>query len=163
MKKIGMLVLVLVLALGSMGTAFALWQDVLFLDATVGTGNIELIWTQGEPSAIGDDKDVSTYGCVIVDDTLSITIGNAYPCVDYVFPIDLHCTGTIPVHTSFTMTAGNIDPLWITLPAWDGLQVHPAQDLMGEVVIHLDNTADQGATYTVTYDLVYWQYNEPGP
>ena len=163
MKKIGILLLVLVLSLGAMGASYALWSDVLFLDATVETGSIGLEWTQGDPIIDGDTKDVSTASCSIDGNTLSIIIGNAYPCVTYTFPIDLHCTGTIPVHTSFTMTGGNMDPSWINLPAWDGLQVHPDQDLYGDVVIHLDNSALQGTTYTVDYDLVYWQYNEAGP
>jgi len=164
MKKIGILVLALVIALGSMGAAYALWSDVLFLNATVNTGSIGLEWTQGNPT---DDeiegKNVSYAECGIVGNVLTITVYNAYPSITYTIPIDLHCTGTIPVHTSWTLTGGNMNPAWITVPNWGGMQIHPGTDLMGDVVIHLDNSAVQGTTYTVSYELVYWQYNEAGP
>ena len=164
MKKIGLICLTLVMALGMLGATFALWSDVLFLDATVETGSIGLAWSQGDP--IDDEtKDFSRAECNINGNMLTITVFNAYPCITYTIPIDLHVTGTIPVHCTFNRVAGGtLLEKWITMPAWDLAQLHPGDDpLMGDVVIHLDNDAAQGDCYTVSYELVYWQYNEDGP
>jgi hypothetical protein len=163
MKKIGLICLVVIMALGMLGTAYALWWDSLYLEGTVETGNIGLDWSQGDPYAIGDIKNVSQYGCYIDGNTLVIWITNAYPCVDYVFPIDLHGTGTIPVHVNMYYTGGNIDPSWVIVPDFSGAQIHQGDMLWGDVVVHLDNTAQQGAMYTFCVQLDYWQYNEAGP
>ena len=163
MKKIGLVCLALVLALGALGVSYALWSDSLYLNGTVETGTIGLEWSQGVPYDVGDYKGVSDYYCSIVDNTLTITILNAYPCVEYHFPIDVHGIGSIPVHTSWMVTGGNIDPAWIMMPDWGQLQIHQGDEYLGEVVIHLDNSAEQGVIYTFSCELYYWQYNEtPG-
>ena len=40
MKKIGILCLALVLALGSLGIGFAHWSDQLYVEGTVNTGEV---------------------------------------------------------------------------------------------------------------------------
>ena len=162
MKKIGVICLILVMALGAMGASYALWSDVLYLDATVETGDIGLHWTQGTPEVIGDDKDVSTATCAIVDNTLTITITNAYPCVTYRFPIDLHGDGSVPVDTRFVRTSGTLPDNFVIMPI-PPMQIHQGDDWYGVVEIHLDNTATQGITYDASWQLDYWQYNEAGP
>ena len=162
MKKIGLICLALVLALGTLGAAFALWSDTLFLEGTVGTGNIGLEWSQGDPYD-NEEKDISHAECTILGNTLFIDIYNADPCVTYTIPIDLHGTGSVPVHTSWTVIPGNCNPSWITMPNWGDLQIHQGEDLFGDVVVHLDNTAEQGTLYSFSVVLDYWQYNEAGP
>ena len=164
MKKIGLICLALVLALGTIGVGYALWSDTLFLEGTVGTGNIGLEWSQDIPyDDEAPDKDVSWATCIIIDDTLYIDIFNAYPSITYTIPIDLHGTGSVPVHTSWTVLPGNANPAWITMPNWGGLQIHQGDSVFGDVVVHLDNTAEQGMLYSFSVILDYWQYNEPGP
>lgn len=165
MKKLSIISLVLVVAIGLMGVGYALWSDVLYLDTTVHTGSIGLEWSQGVPyDNEAPEKDVSYATCSIVGNTLTITVTNAYPCITYTIPIDLHVTGTVPVHTRWDYVGGNMDLSWITMPNWGGMQLHPGDDpLIGDVVIHLDNTAVQSTTYTADYELTYWQYNEVGP
>lgn len=168
MKKIGLLVMALVLALGAMGAAFALWSDTLFLDVTVNTGNIGLEWTNDLPPYDDEaaDKDASNVTSSVSADgkTFTIIITNAYPNITYTIPFDLHGTGSVPVHTRFDVVPGsNMDMSWITVPDLSGMQVHQGLVINGVITIHLDNTALQGMTYFVFYELVYWQYNEPGP
>ncbi|MCD6391565.1 MAG: hypothetical protein J7L92_06220, partial [Dehalococcoidia bacterium] len=42
MKKIGLLSLALVLALGTLGVGFAMWQDTVTIEGTVNTGSVDL-------------------------------------------------------------------------------------------------------------------------
>ncbi len=44
MKKIGLLCLALVLALGTLGVAYAMWYDTLTIDGTISTGSLEIIF-----------------------------------------------------------------------------------------------------------------------
>jgi len=44
MKKIGLLSLALVLALGALGVGYAMWSDTLVIDGTINTGNVEVIF-----------------------------------------------------------------------------------------------------------------------
>jgi hypothetical protein len=60
-------------------------------------------------------------------------------------------------------SGGNIDPAWVDVTDFSGLQIHQCDEYWGEVIVHLDNTAAQGATYTFCCTLDYWQYNEAGP
>jgi hypothetical protein len=166
MKKIGLLVLALVLALGALGTGYALWWDNLYIDAYVYTGDIGLELSQGVPyDTEAPEKDVSWGECYLDDNNtwMVVYVYNAYPCIEYHFPVDIHCTGSVPVHTRVDYMGGTLDQSWITLPTWGGLQIHPGEELWDEIVIHLDNSAAQGEEYYAYFNLVYWQYNEDGP
>ena len=159
MKKIVLICMALVMALGAVGVGYALWSDSLFISGTVNTGNIGLIWSQGTPydTEIAA-KNVSHGECSITGDTLSITVFDAYPGIAYHFPIDLHGVGSVPVHTAMTVRSGNT--AWITIPNMSGLQIHQGQTWNGEIVIQLDNTAAELHTYTFSVQLDYWQWNE---
>ena len=164
MRKIAFIGMALVLALGVMGAGFALWSDSLFVEGIIETGDIGLEWSQGDPYDTEDpvpEKDVSYGVCDIAGDTLYITVFNAYPCIEYHFPIDLHGVGSVPVHTQMTLTSGPCP--WVEIPQIP-MQIHEGDVWNGEIVIHLDNTAEENETYYFTVQLDYWQYNEaPGP
>lgn len=162
MKKITLIAMTLVLALGLAGVGYALWSDSLYLEGTVNTGDIGLVWTQGEPwDTEIPEKDVSWGFCEIIGNTLYITVTDAYPSIYYHFPIDLHGVGSVPVHTLMTVINGNPD--WVQLPNLTGMQIHEGDDWFGEIVIHLDNSALENTQYTFSVQLDYWQYNEAGP
>jgi predicted ribosomally synthesized peptide with SipW-like signal peptide len=159
MKKIVLICMALVMALGAVGVGYALWSDSLVISGTVNTGDIGLVWSQGTPydTEIAA-KDVSHGECRIDGDTLYITVVDAYPCIEYHFPIDLHGVGSVPVHTAMTVISGNM--AWIALPNMSGLQIHEGDTWNGEIVIHLDNTALENSVYTFEVQLDYWQWNE---
>jgi predicted ribosomally synthesized peptide with SipW-like signal peptide len=161
MRKLVFICLALVVALGSIGVGYALWSDSLYIEGTINTGDIGLIWSQGQPwDTEPVEKDVSHGECEIVGDTLFITVFNAYPCIEYHFPIDLHGVGSVPVHTAMTVVGGTGNPSWVCIPDMGGLQIHEGGVWDGEIVIHLDNTAEQNSVYTFSIQLDYWQYNE---
>ena len=127
MKKIGVICLALVLALGSLGVGYALWSDTLFLEGTVETGEVDwefesfsILDPFDDNSTIGDwnidpgfsgaayqtSKSVGWITGVLVDgldgdgdnSTLNLTFHNMYPC--YYNSINLYpiCTGNVPIH-----------------------------------------------------------------
>ena len=53
MKKIGLLALALVLALGTLGVGYAMWFEDLIIDGTVYTGDLDADWSI---ETFGDDE-----------------------------------------------------------------------------------------------------------
>jgi len=170
--KLGALFLISIMALAGASAGYALWYDELYINGTVGTGSIgaEFVEAYGEDSE-PDNKDVSRIECVVSDDgkTLTVTVYNAYPCIDYYNHFYVHNSGTIPIHVgNFVITSSDLptdttlEVCWDDLPD-DYIQIHPCEKEPGYVHIHLDNDAAQGATYTFTATLTYWQWNEAAP
>jgi len=122
MKKIGLICLVLVLALGSIGVGFAMWSETLTIDATVNTDEVDWEFVDNSFDSkdkgndwTGDlqvsavltalDKDVGSTTGYFTDedgdgdlDTLWVTIHNAYPSYANDIAFWLHCNGTMPMY-----------------------------------------------------------------
>ncbi|MGB6874102.1 MAG: hypothetical protein WBE46_08245 [Dehalococcoidia bacterium] len=171
MKKILLICLALVLALGSLGVAGALWSDWLYIDGYVETGYIGAEWsieaTYDDEAA---DKDVSW---ILADlfygpDWMYIDIYNAYPSVTYTVEWNIVCTGSVPIHFDTPWIGGDL-PAGATLTFtdmagvpinWYGYQLHPGETMYGMLTIHLDNDALQNTSYWFYIELQYGQYNE---
>ena len=169
MKKILILSLALVLALGSLGVAGALWWDWLYIDGYVETGDIGAEWSVG---AVWDNEpkpEVSFIDAYLVDPNgLWIDIYNAYPSVTYFVEWDIHCTGSVPIHFAAPIITTNLpagatftftDMAGATID-WSQVQLHQSDVMWGMLTIHLDNTAEQNTTYSFYIYLEYGQYNE---
>jgi len=170
MKKIALISLALVLALGTLGVAGALWSDWLYIDGWVETGNIGAEWSV-EYFYDNEDKDFSlieAYGAGT--DTLYINIWNAYPSVTYTVGWNIECTGSVPIHFDSPWFYGDLPATTdFTFVAFDaagdrvdlyGYQLHPGEIVYGELTIHLSNDAEQDWWYYFYIDLQYGQYNE---
>ena len=163
MKKIGILALALVLALGSLGVGYALWFETLFIEGTVNTGSLDAEWSVGTPYD-DETKEYSGATAEIVGNTLFVTVTNAYPCITYTIPIDITNNGTIPFHICPIYCNGvSTFPGTILITDLSSNQVHPNSSVWGSITIHMDNTADMLATYTFSCWLDVVQYNEPCP
>lgn len=138
MKKTGLLLLVLIMAMGALGVGYAHWNGTLDIDGTVNTGTFgaELTQDNGVISNAIDDEMIgaeSCFGyahyeawadptktqdnghatCVLSDDkddisgdkndTMTITVTHAYPCYNVWVPVDVHCTGTVPIKVWYTI------------------------------------------------------------
>ena len=109
MKKVKYITLILVLALGLLGGAYAAWHDALQAKGTVSTGTIDVQFTQAEsndpgealdPSCPeGDEKHVGSTAVEIIDEgkKLLVTIENAYPGYESEVYYCVVNYGTVPV------------------------------------------------------------------
>ncbi len=128
MKKIGLLSLALVLALGTLGIGYAWWDETLVVDATVGTGELEVIIRDGVylhldlPEHVTGTKEVDEDG-----KTATFTIDGLYPQeagTNYKMPhvvrlsVRMDNVGTVPVKLkSATVSTCGSD-------AWDCMRAH---------------------------------------
>ena len=170
MKRIGLLCLALVLALGSLGVSGALWSDDLYIDGWIQTGNIGAEWSLGDCSdSETPEKDVSWVEAEIIGDTLYVNIYNAYPSITYTVAWDIHCTGSVPIHFADPVIDLSDMPSGATFTFtdmggyvidWSLVQLHFCEVMWGLLTVHLDNTAEENAFYSFAIDLEYGQYNE---
>jgi hypothetical protein len=183
MKKIGLLLLVLVLAMGALGVGYAHWTGELNVNGTVnvGTFGAELTQDNGvitdaiDDEMIGDetctlyalyaawadagktqdnghatctvaDKKTDISGCA--DDTMTITLTDAYPCYKVWVPVDVHCLGTVPIKVWYEFGVNNpaADVCEVSLiadPALSGTDVSlvPADSEANAIKLHQCETA----------------------
>ena len=180
MKKIGLICLALVLALGALGVGAALWMGVLFIHGEVNTGNVDAVWSI---EGVHDDeaKDFSSIEAVLIDPWfMQITITNAYPSVTYTVDWNIECTGSVPIHFEVPMIMWELPPPLpeeppplfpgeITFTNVDGtpidwsVQLHPGETIFGKLTVHLNNDAKQNFMYMFDIILPFGQYNEFPP
>jgi hypothetical protein len=133
MKKIGLLCLALVLALGTLGVGYAMWSDQITIEGTVNTGSVEIsinatsetyvyknltdrkIVMSPEPLndpelmlvASATTQDVST----AAEKKVRMTFTNIFPtATPIVADVLLHYTGSVPAHVVVLEDEGDVDP-----------------------------------------------------
>jgi len=118
MKKVGLLILVLVIALGALGVGYAKWFDTVQITGTVVTGNIDLGIKNTNSNDPGTTIDQQCQGYVATDpknvgstlsenngnenscgyyESITETISNVYPGYKAVFTNEIANCGTVPV------------------------------------------------------------------
>jgi predicted ribosomally synthesized peptide with SipW-like signal peptide len=114
MKKIGLLALALVLALGALGVGYAMWTDTVTVNGTINTGSIDLaikdigVTDPGPDPQCGDgvndeDKDVASVlseniepaSCAGYYNSVIETFSHVYPWYKGGFIIELTNCGTV--------------------------------------------------------------------
>ena len=173
-KKIAATFVLLVIALGMVGYAYASWYSYLYINGDINTGYIGAIWTVGTgyDSEI-EGKDYSSISGHIVGNILYVTVTNGYPCIDYYLPIDILNTGTIPI------LVWNIVPVFSGLPVGTvveliadpaypsdpvlalNVQIEPSYEAYGLIHVHLPQIAGQDTTYYFSITITYGQWNLP--
>ena len=126
MKKIGLLCLALVLALGALGVGYAMWDDTLQIEGEVNTGELSVIFesqydndpSDNDPKEAGSwnlttlawegarwDKNVASTTSTFDDKSARIVVTLGYPCYWGSVLWDVHNVGTIPAKLhSVTLT-----------------------------------------------------------
>jgi len=129
MKKIGIIIIALVIMMGSLGVGYAMWGQNLYVNGTADTGSLTAIFDSSDVtgSPCGDyleaaTVDISGSGT----DTLTVKIHNAYPGMQALFPVKIKNTGTIPIT--------NVGFVSASLPNM------PAGSIFGSVSIVMDST-----------------------
>jgi len=131
------------------------------------TGKVDAILVAGqgydsEPA----EKDVSSITCWVDPNdskTLIVKITNAYPSIDYWQLFAIHNAGTIPVKVeSITFDTAGM-PANSTVEITNlavGEQIEPDKTKSCTLHVHLENDAEEQATYTFTVTIVVTQWNE---
>jgi len=138
MKKIALISLALVLALGALGVGYAAWTDTIFIGGTVQTGSLDLVVEDVSGTDLYKLEDGSLYrvhwydgyrpdppaGSVLIahaiaektgDDEVTVTFDNLFPCIDFVADFEYHCAGSVPVHVKYTQVIKGIPESWVTV------------------------------------------------
>ena len=197
MKKVGLLGLVLVLCLAVVGVGYAHWTKNLHIDGTVHTGTFDAELSQGTPydneptdrDPITNEliKDVGIPSCELLPlesekpDTVKLTIEKAYPGYIATFPLDVHCTGSVPLHINdISLVEGWSPFLKVTITDTEGaeipwgrqvnpVQLHYCDSYDFNVVIEvLQEVEDQGTcpedeylTCSISITVDQWNYDPP--
>jgi hypothetical protein len=152
MKKLGLIILVVVMALGALGAAYAAWSQPLYVNGNVTNGTLkaEFGYIVNPPDPIAAISGVVS-NAYFTGDLLTVTVANAYPGMDQYLYYQVGNIGTIPETVSVT----SVTPL----PGWLGVAaLAPSGSIAvgawsGQGWIHIwangDNTTmPQGGTAT---------------
>jgi len=158
-------VVILLVALATMGVAYGLWAKTLYINGTVNTGNVDAEFS-GPVFWDEEAKDVGTCEAWLsatnqANDTLNILITNGYPSYWCFVAFDVHNTGSIPIHVHQPELAA---PPEVTVLV-DGCyaqdtQLHYSEQAWCQLKIHVEQGAAQGASYTFGGTIFVHQYNE---
>jgi hypothetical protein len=184
MKKISLIALALILALGTLGVAYAMWWDTVTIGGTVVTDDVEVEWKLARNYDTGldpdypdglKDKDVGSTTITGLDsNTLTLVIDNGYPSYYNDIECEFENTGSVPViidsvvitPTGFTVASdygADDGEVWIRWVNGEGTQLEPGERSASSLHIHVEQCAAQGATYTFTIQILCVQWNEYTP
>jgi len=160
--KIASIFAILLIALAVAGFSYAWWTETLTIDGSVSTGKLDVAFENigitlseymtGAAEGIDTDSD-GDY------DKINVTIGNGYPCGWANVTFNITNTGTIPAKcTNITITAAS--ELTATLNGIAKGDTIAAGDTKScELTIHVKETADENASYTITVTIDFGQFN----
>ena len=165
------LMLSLVVALVVMGIAYAMWDKSLYIEGTVNTGDLDVIFANvrcndegPDPGGDKEGKNVGSCSWSLSEDseTMTVTIDNAYPCYYCIIEFDLVNVGTIPVKIQ-SVSLSNPHPDELTV-SYEGLvvgtQIDPDGSVHACLYVHLEQPAEEGASYSFTITILVVQWNE---
>jgi hypothetical protein len=137
LKRIGLLALALVIALGAMGVGYAAWTDEVYLEGTVYTGTLDIDVSDCSSTFVykvppdgivvnydsgSEDQHAPPDGELIASavadfdngpsdaDTATITFNGLFPEIDFRADLQIESLGTIPVKVSIAEIIPDNDP-----------------------------------------------------
>jgi hypothetical protein len=122
MKKLGLIAIIAVIALGAVGVGYAAWSQNFSITGNVATGKYDVVLTTGTATIINNDNAVATVSVGTTTSTggsagFSVTMTNAYPGLEIDVPVTVTNNSTIPVKvTGLTLTPPTGSPV----TSWDG-------------------------------------------
>ena len=168
MKKIGLIILIVVVALGVMGAAYAAWQQTLNISGTVGTAtfNVSMSYDNSTGPQKPTDADNTTF--TVTTDTsakasynagnsgLTVTITEAVPGVYTIPGVYVTNNSTIPLDlsvgtvtgTDLTLTGTQIDDSAFKTAATLDPLAAGASTTAKDIKITIDDSVTQGTSLT---------------
>lgn len=182
MRKIGLLIIALIIALGCSGVAYASWTNTLQAGGTV---EVDDCWVEycrawsndpgttidpGKPQHVASTEAKINQGykrcwywCFSRPNTLWITVTNGYPC--YQSSVDFEVKAYAHYHCghleSMKINGACVEPgkpvdlgdLVVTVSPPQ--TISPCQSGKGNMTIHVEQSAKQCSTYTFTVTTYY--------
>ncbi len=181
---LGVMAMILIVALATIGVAYGLWSETLTITGTVHTGELDIeysgpwvyefvnILKDGKWYADWEPPEKDRYaecdawiGKLDGHEELFVNVTGAYPSYKCLVWFDIHNAGTVPVHLSKPVGQA---PAWVQVhtcyPDW--VQIHQSDRVWGYIFIHFTNEDKVGENeqYTFHYDIEARQWNEaPAP
>jgi hypothetical protein len=165
---VGVLVLVLIIALAGLGLGYALWSEVLTIEGTVQTGEVDVGFSNHPPREcvdvngeltcpeppekaaaanctvqwLGPDGDGTSDPSDDGYDQLMVTVEGMYPSWHCLVDFDVTNLGNVPVHIQEPEPTTDI-PEWIVAdfgPCYEGVQLHQGESTgVCTIDIHFSN------------------------
>jgi hypothetical protein len=172
---IGVMFLLLIVALASLGVVYGHWSKYLWVKGRVETGDVNAELSLGPITDNETVKDIASCTAALYDDpsspdnipeVLKVTMHDGYPQYECTVEFDVHSVGTIPIRVS--------RPYWIAEPNWtalqvsfdpcypDGVQLHKSERDWCTLRIWVNQEADQHAVYEFKAEIYAVQYNKWG-
>jgi hypothetical protein len=182
-NKIGAMFIISAFVLAGIGGSYAMWSETIVMSGTVTAGSLDFKWSiVGTDDTEIPEKDLTSGITAVLsnnDNTMTVTVTGAYPCIYYYVYFDIDCIGTVPVHfNDFVIDAPTgwvsqdiitIGPDNVNHPGQlviTDLQLHQSEHWYGVLAFHFTNIQSedipiaQGTTYVFTVSLFGYQYNE---
>ncbi|MEM2163601.1 MAG: hypothetical protein QXR62_04150 [Candidatus Bathyarchaeia archaeon] len=181
MRKLTYILSALIAAILLMGIVYSLWSTSVVISGTINTGTVEGKWISAESDDIGIDpewdKDV---GYVEFEglgtSELVVIVGNTYPCYTTTIVAIYEYTGTVPaiVNSTIVETIGwepassygaNDGPVFLEIlyNVTVGTQLHQGDRIEVVIKVHVEQCAEQDASYLFTVEMELIQWNEYTP
>lgn len=165
MKKVKYIVLALVLVLGLIGGAYAMWSETFTVDATATAATFEVKF-ENPCDIVDDEKGVAVTTCDVVDDgkKLEVTVNNAYPGYWSDVKLNIENNSSIPVKVTRLEFNGDYEIEDEILAELEGVVLNEVidEETVQEVIVKINvlSEAQQNQTYnfTVELDFSQWQY-----
>jgi hypothetical protein len=172
---VGTLFMVLIIAVAALGVGYGLWNEFLYIEGTVNTGEVDAELAVESITEDDHGKEVGDCTTVLSDkdgdgdnEWLDVAITNGYPSYSCTVQISVINNGTIPIHI-YQPSITNPNPTELTVSLGtcyaDDTQIHPAGDPepdhdLCEFIVHVEQEADENSTYTFSAEIEARQFNE---
>jgi hypothetical protein len=155
MKKLGIIIIIAILALGAIGAGYAAWNQDLSIhgSATAATFNVT-ITNSGTNTAVHATTDISTFSIITVTGggpaPIYVTIDHVIPGAVYTIPLTITDNSNIPVNFSVTAATkegtGSDMSTWITSNPFASLtSLNASGSSAGNLVITAPDTLVQNS------------------
>lgn len=146
------------IALMVVGFSYAYWNETLTIGGSVATGELNVAFSAVDCTDNDGSPDVGTCTVSTTEQTMTVTIGNAYPSYECIVTFTIDNTGTIPAKVESITPGGDTGKVSVTLDGIvDGEVIGVSKDCT--LTLHVLDGADENGIYTVSMTIVFTQFN----